>query len=59
MTTTSAGTTSQNEQNRQENATLTPQIVRQVADKVYALLLQDLKIENERRRLRNQFVRRR
>ncbi|MFO7680376.1 MAG: hypothetical protein R6X34_10020 [Chloroflexota bacterium] len=32
---------------------LTPELVRQVTDKVYQLFLRDLKIENERRRVRN------
>mgnify|MGYP003546361542 CR=1 FL=1 len=33
--------------------TLTPELVRQVTDKVYNLLLKDLKRENERRRALN------
>ncbi len=49
----------QSKQGCQENATLSPQAVRQITDKVYALLLQELKIENERRRLRNRSIRRR
>lgn len=31
--------------------TLTPELVQQVTDKVYKLLLKDLQTENERRRL--------
>ncbi len=37
---------------------LTPQLVRQVTDKVYQLFLHDLKQENERRRIRNPYFRR-
>jgi hypothetical protein len=33
------------------NTTITPEMVRQVADKVYARLLLDLRIERERQRL--------
>ncbi len=51
--------TNQNRQNHQGNATLPPQTVRQITDRVYALLLRELKIENERRRLRNRSIRRR
>ena len=58
MTTVSAGTTNQTNQNRHGKETLPPQTVRQIADKVYALFLQELKTENERRRLRQQSVRR-
>jgi len=58
MTTISAGTTNPNNQEGQEKAALPPQTVRQIADKVYALFLQELKIENERRRLRKQSFRR-
>ena len=37
--------------NNQTNAgVITPEVVRQVADKVYAMWLWDLKIEQERRR---------
>lgn len=32
---------------------LTPELVRQVSDKVYQLLLRDLKVENERRKVRS------
>jgi hypothetical protein len=32
------------------NNQLTPELVRQVTDKVYQLFLRDLKLENERRR---------
>lgn len=32
---------------------ITPELVKQVADKVYAMLLEDLTIEKERRRLPN------
>ena len=32
---------------------LTPEIVRQVADKVYAMLLKELQVEKERRRTVN------
>ena len=37
---------------------LTPELVRQVTDKVYKLFLNDLKQENERRRIRNPHFRR-
>jgi len=32
---------------------LTPELVRQVTDKVYQLFLRDLKLENERRKVHN------
>ena len=35
----------------QQTAPITPELVRQVTEKVYALWLQDLKIARERRRL--------
>jgi hypothetical protein len=38
--------------------TLTPELVRQVTDKVYKLFLKDLKQENERRRNQNSSYRR-
>jgi hypothetical protein len=41
-----------------EANSLTPELVRQVTDKVYKLLLQELKHENERRRVRNPLYRR-
>lgn len=37
---------------------LTPELVRQVTDKVYKLFLKDLKRENERRRVQNPHYRR-
>ena len=36
--------------NTSANNQLTPELVRQVTDKVYQLFLRDLKLENERRR---------
>ncbi len=44
-------TSAPSEQNKTNNG-LTPEQLRQVMDKVYALLLQDLKIERERARKR-------
>ena len=35
-----------------DTGTITPELVRQVAERVYALWLRDLQIEQERRRLR-------
>jgi hypothetical protein len=35
----------------QQQGKITPELVREIADKVYAMLLADLKIEQERRRL--------
>jgi hypothetical protein len=32
---------------------ITPEVVRQVADKVYAMLLKELQVEKERRRMVN------
>lgn len=37
---------------------LTPEIVRQITDKVYKLFLKDLKQENERRRIQSSQYRR-
>lgn len=37
---------------------LTPELVKQVTDKVYQLFLRDLKRENERRRIHNPHYRR-
>jgi hypothetical protein len=47
----SAGNGAQKESNN-GSLELTPELVRQVADKVYALLLKELRIEQERRRPR-------
>ena len=38
-------------ENTGEGSTLTPDLVRQVADKVYSLFLEELRIEQERQRL--------
>jgi hypothetical protein len=38
-------------ENAGPGGTLSPDLVRQVADKVYALFLEDLRIERERRQL--------
>ncbi len=38
-------------ENADQGSALNPELVRQVADKVYALFLDDLRIERERRRL--------
>ncbi len=35
---------------RQAGKTISPELVRQVADRVYTMLLQELKLENERSR---------
>ena len=40
------------------NNQLTPELVRQVTDRVYKLFLKDLKLENERRRSQNPHYRR-
>lgn len=40
------------------NNQLTPELVRQVTDKVYQLFLRDLKLENERRRVQKSPYRR-
>ena len=40
------------EQAQPQETKITPELVRQVADKVYALWLQDLKIMRERKRVR-------
>jgi len=50
--------TQQNEQKLNTNS-LSPEKVRQVTEKVYARLLREVKIENERRRLRSPYYRRR
>jgi len=47
------------ERNEDDGAnTLTPELVRQITDKVYKLFLKDLKHENERRRVQNPHYRR-
>ena len=38
-------------ENTGEGSLLTPDLVRQVADKVYSMLIDELRIEQERRRL--------
>ena len=38
-------------ENAGEGSVLTPDLVRQVADKVYSMLIDELRIEQERRRL--------
>ena len=38
-------------ENTNANGLVTPELVRQVADRVYALILEDLQIEQERRQL--------
>jgi len=49
---------SSHEMKEGDSQTLTPELVRQVTDKVYNLLLKDLKRENERRRALNSHYRR-
>jgi hypothetical protein len=36
------------EEERQQKPNITPELVRKIADKVYGMLLSDLRIENER-----------
>jgi len=36
------------EEERQQKPNITPELVREIAEKVYGMLLSDLKIENER-----------
>jgi hypothetical protein len=52
MNNSQSGSDQPDKQSRQVNA-ITPEVVRQVADKVYAMLLKELQVEKERRRTVN------
>lgn len=49
-TQSTAGETSTSEAEERSTRTITPELVNQVADKVYAMLMLDIKIEKERER---------
>lgn len=48
---TAQGNAAEVRQNASSESGLSPELVRQVADRVYAMLCRDLQIERERRRL--------